>query len=85
VVYALIFGWKYAVGFVLLLLVYEMGYYLAAKHRGLPMGAPTSIPFFEAWIQLKQMLHDAETAVGKLLPVAAGVLVDQAIRSSPTS
>ena len=61
VVYAFIFGWKYAVGFLLLLLVHEMGHYLAARQRGLPVGAPTFIPFVGAWIELKQMPHDAET------------------------
>jgi Zn-dependent protease len=60
-IYALIFGWKYAVGFVALLFVHEMGHYLAAKHRGLSVGAPTFIPFVGAWIELKQLPHDAET------------------------
>ena len=61
VVYAFIFGWKYAVGFVLLLLVHEMGHYIAARKRGLDVGAPTFIPFIGAWIELKQLPHDAET------------------------
>jgi Zn-dependent protease len=59
--YALLFGWRYAVGFVLLLLVHEMGHYLAARQRGLDVGAPTFIPFVGAWIELKDMPHDAET------------------------
>jgi Zn-dependent protease len=61
VVYGFIFGWKYAAGFVLLLLVHEMGHYVAAKQRGLDVGAPTFIPFVGAWVQLKQLPHDAET------------------------
>jgi Zn-dependent protease len=61
VVYAFIFGWKYAAGFVLLLFVHEMGHYIAARRRGLAVGAPTFIPFVGAWIELKQMPHDAET------------------------
>ena len=61
VVYAFVFGWRYAAGFVALLLVHEMGHYLAAKQRGLPVGLPTFIPFVGAWIELKQMPHDAET------------------------
>lgn len=59
--YALLFGWRYAVGFVLLILVHEMGHYLAARERGLAVGAPTFIPFVGAWIELKDMPHDAET------------------------
>lgn len=59
--YALIYGLPYAVGFVLLILVHELGHYLAARHRGLDVGAPTFIPFVGAWIQLKEQPHDAET------------------------
>ena len=60
-VYAFVFGWRYAVGFVALLFVHESGHYIAAKRRGLDVGAPTFIPFVGAWIELKQMPHDAET------------------------
>lgn len=59
--YSLVFGWPYAVGFVLLLLCHEMGHYLAARQRGLDVGAPTFIPFVGAWIQMKQMPHNVET------------------------
>src|SRR4029453_19171369 len=61
VVYAFIFGWRYAAGFVLLLLVHGRGHYIAARQRNLDVGAPTFIPFVGAWIELKQMPHDAET------------------------
>jgi len=59
--YALLFGWRYAVGFVGLLFVHEMGHYIAARQRGLNVGAPTFIPFVGAWVELKDMPHDAET------------------------
>ena len=59
--YALIFGWGYAAGFVLLLLVHEMGHYIAARRRGLNVGAPTFIPFIGAWIELKEQPMDVET------------------------
>ena len=61
IAYAFVFGWWYAVGFVLLILVHEMGHYVAARRRGLDVGAPTFIPFVGAWIQLKDQPHDAET------------------------
>jgi Zn-dependent protease len=61
VAYAFVFGWKYAVGFVVLLFVHEMGHYIAARQRGLAVGAPTFIPFLGAWIELKDLPHDAET------------------------
>jgi Zn-dependent protease len=61
VVYAFIFGWKYAAAFVLLLFVHEMGHYIAARQRGLDVGAPTFSPFIGAWVALKDLPHDAET------------------------
>ena len=59
--YALVFGWRYAAGFVALIFVHEMGHWLAARQRGLKVGAPTFIPFVGAWIELKDQPHDAET------------------------
>jgi len=61
VVYAFIFGWRYAAGFIVLLFVHEMGHYVAARHKGLNVGLPTFIPFVGAWIELKELPHDAET------------------------
>ena len=60
-VYAAVYGWRYAAGFIALLFVHEMGHYIAARHKGLPVGLPTFIPFVGAWIELKQMPHDAQT------------------------
>jgi Zn-dependent protease len=60
-VYALIFGWRYAIGIVGLLLVHELGHLIAARKRGLAVGLPTFIPFMGAWIELKDLPHDAET------------------------
>lgn len=60
-VYAMMFGWGYAAGFIVLLFVHEMGHYLAAQRRGLAVGAPTFIPFVGAWIELKDTTLDAET------------------------
>ena len=60
-VYALIWGWRYAAGFIALLFCHEMGHYLAARQRGLAVGAPTFIPFVGAWIDLKEQPMNAET------------------------
>jgi Zn-dependent protease len=59
--YSWVYGWKYALGFVLLIFVHEMGHYVAARQRGLAVGAPTFIPFVGAWIEMKEMPHDVET------------------------
>ena len=59
--YGLVFGLPYAAGFVALLLVHEMGHFLAARQRGLDVGLPTFLPFVGAWIELKEQPRDAET------------------------
>jgi Zn-dependent protease len=78
--YAWIYGWWYAVGFVLLIFVHEMGHYIAARRRGLDVGLPTFIPFIGAWVQLKDRPHNAETEAyvglgGPLLGTVASVVV----------
>jgi Zn-dependent protease len=60
-VYASAFGWRYAAGFVALLLIHELGHYVAARRRGLSVGAPIFIPFVGAYIALKEQPHDVET------------------------
>jgi Zn-dependent protease len=59
-IYATIWGWRYAAGIVALLLVHEMGHYVAARQCGLEVGAPTFIPFVGAWITMKDQPVDAE-------------------------
>lgn len=60
-VYALMFGWRYAAGFVALLFCHELGHYIAAKQRKLPVGPITFIPFLGAWIELKEQPMNVET------------------------
>lgn len=60
-VYALAFGWRYAAGFIALIFVHELGHYIAARQRGLSVGAPIFIPFVGAYITLKDQPHDVET------------------------
>ena len=59
--YATIWGWRYAAGFVALLFAHEMGHYIAARQRGLDVGAPAFIPFMGAMIALKEHPADVET------------------------
>lgn len=58
--YAMLYGWKYAVGFVALILVHEMGHYYAAKEKNLAVSLPMFIPFLGAWIALKEQPMNAE-------------------------
>ncbi|THF76116.1 site-2 protease family protein [Cohnella fermenti] len=77
--YALIYPWTFALGFVALIFVHEMGHVIAAKRRGLPVSAPYFIPFLGALIMLKRNPKDAETeaavAIGGPLLGALGALV----------
>ncbi len=59
--YALVFGWRYAVGIVAMLFLHEMGHYIAAVRRGMRVRLPMFIPFAFAWVTLEDMPHDAET------------------------
>ncbi len=56
--YALIWGWRFAVGFVLLILVHEMGHYVEAKRQGLNPALPVFIPFFGAYVALRGARFD---------------------------
>jgi Zn-dependent protease len=51
--YARTYGWPFAVGLVLLILVHELGHGAAAARVGLPVGPPVFIPFFGAMIALR--------------------------------
>src|SRR5216117_4410723 len=65
-VYTQLWGWQFALGFVLLLLVHESGHLLVAKKFGLKVGAPVFIPFMGAFIALKDAPRNAwmEACVG---------------------
>lgn len=78
VIYGRLFGWKYAIGFVLLIFVHECGHLLAARMMGLKVGWPVFIPFMGAMIALKEAPRNAwiEAIVGIGGPIlgAAGAL-----------
>jgi Zn-dependent protease len=57
--YALAWGWRFALGFVLLIFVHECGHLLVARFFGLKVGAPVFIPFMGALIALKEAPKDA--------------------------
>lgn len=65
-VYTVQWGWKFAVGFVLLLLIHECGHLIVARKFGLKVGAPIFIPFMGAFIALKEAPKNAwmEASVG---------------------
>ena len=49
--YALIWGWKFGVGVVLLILLHETGHYVEARREGLHPKLPVFVPFLGAYVQ----------------------------------
>ena len=75
VAYQLIFGWPFAVGFVLLLLVHEMGHVFQLRREGIEASAPMFIPFLGAVVAAKSLGDDAgaEARVGLAGPVLGSI------------
>jgi Zn-dependent protease len=49
--YALIWGWKFALGVVFLIFLHEMGHFLEARREGLNPSWPVFIPFLGAYVK----------------------------------
>jgi Zn-dependent protease len=75
VAYQLIFGWPFAVGFVLLLLLHELGHVIQLRREGVEASAPMFIPFLGAVISAKSLGKDAaaEARVGLAGPILGTV------------
>ena len=56
--YAWIWGWRFAVGLVFLLLIHELGHVFELRRQGIPASAPLFIPFLGAVVGMKQMPHN---------------------------
>lgn len=69
--YSLIWGWQFALGFVLLLLVHEMGHVIQLRREGIPASAPMFIPFLGAVVAAKSLGDNAaaEARVGLAGPI----------------
>jgi Zn-dependent protease len=69
--YALIWSWSFAVGFVVLLLLHELGHVFQLRREGIKASAPMFIPFLGAIVTAKSMGDDAaaEARVGLAGPV----------------
>jgi Zn-dependent protease len=74
-IYASIWGWKFAVGFVVLMFVHECGHLIIAKGFGLKVSAPVFIPFMGAFILLKDLPRNAwmEACVGIGGPILGSI------------
>jgi Zn-dependent protease len=87
--YSLFWGWTFAVGFVVLLFVHEMGHVLQLRREGIRASAPMFIPMMGAVITSRSLGENAlaEARVGLAGPVlgslgAAAVALVGALTSS---
>jgi Zn-dependent protease len=69
--YSFVFGWPFAVGFVVLLFVHEMGHVIQLRREGLKASAPMFIPFMGAAVFAKSLGRNAlaEARVGLAGPI----------------
>ena len=69
--YSLIWGWKFALGFVVLLFIHEMGHVIQLRREGVAASAPVFIPFLGAAVWAKSLGGNAlaEARVGLAGPI----------------
>jgi len=73
--YSLFFGWTFAIGFVVLIFVHEMGHVVALRREGVKASAPMFIPFMGAAIFSRSLGDNAlaEARVGLAGPIAGTI------------
>jgi Zn-dependent protease len=71
--YALFFGWKLGVVFVLMILVHEMGHVLTFRNFGIPVSLPYFIPGLGAFVNTPLSGSPAQNAVGAIMGPVFGV------------
>jgi Zn-dependent protease len=69
--YALLWGWPFAVGFVVLLFLHELGHVIQLRREGISASAPMFIPFLGAVISARSLGSNAaaEARVGLAGPI----------------
>jgi Zn-dependent protease len=78
--YASIWGWKFALGFVLLIFVHEMGHVVVLRARGIKASWPVFLPFLGAFVSMqstpRSVYEEAESALaGPIAGTAAALAV----------
>ena len=73
--YAWLWGLPFAIGFVLLIFVHELGHVIELRRQGVPASAPLFIPFLGAVIGMKELPDDAwkEARVALAGPILGSV------------
>ena len=75
--YALIWGWRFAVGFVALLFIHEMGHYIQLRREGVKPSGMVFIPFLGAAVGTRSLGGSAlaEARVGLAGPILGSLAV----------
>ena len=60
--YALIWGWRFAAGFVVLILIHELGHYFEAKRQRIPVEIPMFIPLLGAYVMHQRVDDPTDSA-----------------------
>jgi Zn-dependent protease len=73
--YAWLWGLPFAIGFVVLIFVHELGHVIELRRQGVPASAPLFIPFLGAVIGMKELPDDAwkEARVALAGPIVGSV------------
>jgi len=61
-IYCVLFGWKFGLGFAVLILIHEMGHYIDVRLRGLPAELPIFVPFFGAYVRWRGLNVSKQTS-----------------------
>jgi Zn-dependent protease len=76
--YAWIWGWQFALGFIVLLFVHEMGHVIALRRMGIPASLPMFIPFLGAFVTMKEQpktaWHEAVSGIAGPVTGSLGAL-----------
>jgi Zn-dependent protease len=70
-VYWSLFGWRFALGFVMSIYIHEMGHVMALRKYNIAASAPMFIPFVGALVRMKQYPHNVgeDARVGLAGPI----------------
>ena len=71
--YAVLFGWKFGIVFVLQILVHEMGHYLTFRNFGVPVSLPLFVPGLGAFVSSPMTADPARNAIAALMGPVFGV------------
>ncbi len=73
--YSFVFGWTFAAGFVVLILVHEMGHVIELRRLGIKASPPMFIPFLGAVISARSLGENAlaEARVGLAGPILGSI------------